>query len=213
MPDQPPEFDDAFRERLEQLLVWRRDVRRFRSERVDEDAFDAALRAFDLAPSVGNSQPWRLVLVESEKARACVRESFARCNAAALDATEADRVALYARLKLQGLEEAPIHLAVFCDREPEQGHGLGRQTMRETPDYSVAGAVALFAIAARAHGIGVGWVSIMEPDAVTEALDVPADWRLIAYLCIGYPETEDDVPELQRAGWQARREERLLLRR
>ncbi|MER0239468.1 5,6-dimethylbenzimidazole synthase [Fulvimarina sp. MAC8] len=213
MKDQPPAFDQGFCERLEQLLVWRRDVRRFRTESVDEGAFETALRAFDLAPSVGNSQPWRLVLVESEKARTVVRTSFARCNAAALEATEPEKADLYARLKLEGLREAPIQLAVFCDAEPEQGHGLGRRTMPETLAYSAAGAVAMFLLFARAHGIGVGWVSILEPETVTKALDVPANWTLVAYLCIGYPEQEDDVPELERVGWQARREEQSILRR
>ncbi|MDY8109627.1 5,6-dimethylbenzimidazole synthase [Fulvimarina sp. 2208YS6-2-32] len=213
MSDGPPEFDADFRARLDALMVWRRDVRRFRVDRVPDDLMARVLRAFELAPSVGNSQPWRLVSVESDTARARIRESFRRCNAAALAATDPRRSDLYARLKLAGLEAAPVQLAIFCDPDPAAGHGLGRRTMPETLDHSVAGAATLFALMARAHGLGVGWVSILEPRAVSAALTVPADWRLVAYLCVGYPEGEDDVPELERAGWQERRAARMPLRR
>ncbi|EAU42245.1 Nitroreductase [Fulvimarina pelagi HTCC2506] len=213
MSSETPDFGPEFRETLDQLLVWRRDVRRFRTDPIDAEALEAALRAFDLAPSVGNSQPWRLVLVESRKVRAVVRESFTRCNAEAFAATTPDKRDLYARLKLAGLDDAPIHLAVYCDVRPEQGHGLGWRTMPETLAYSTAGAVAMFSLTARAHDIGVGWVSILEPDVLAEALDLPRHWRLIAYLCVGYPEKEDDVPELERAGWQSRCGDRPILQR
>lgn len=116
-----------------------------------------------------------------------------------------DKAALYARLKLEGLKQAPIQMAIFCDGHTEQGSGLGRRTMPETLEYSVAGAVAMFALVARAYGIGVGWVSILDPKTVMESLKVPEHWSLVAYLCVGYPEREDDVPELQRAGWESRR--------
>ena len=97
-----------------------------------------------------------------------------------------------------------MHLAVFCDMETDVGHGLGRRTMPETLTYSVAGAIQNLALAARARGIGVGWVSILDPGHIARLLDVPGAWRLVAYLCIGYPEEEHPDPELARLGWQER---------
>ncbi|WP_102958849.1 5,6-dimethylbenzimidazole synthase [Mangrovicella endophytica] len=203
-PDAEPIFDEAFRRTLTQLLAWRRDVRSFDPRPVDPAALAAALSSFDLAPSVGNSQPWRLVTVNDPERRVRIRDSFERSNASALRAQATERAGLYASLKLAGLDQAPVHLAVFCDEDCEQGHGLGTRTMPETLAYSTVAALTTFWLAARAHGIGVGWVSIIEPDVVSAVLDVPAEWRLIAYLCVGYPAAADDVPDLERRSWQAR---------
>ncbi|GJE28998.1 5,6-dimethylbenzimidazole synthase [Methylobacterium organophilum] len=200
----PPVFDSAFRDRLADLIVWRRDVRRFRAEPVDEAVLHRCLKLASLGPSVGNSQPGRFVRVSDPERRAAVVESFSRCNAAALACYAEERQTLYARLKLEGLREAPIHLAVFCDEETEAGFGLGRATMPEMLRYSVVTAVHGFWLAARAHNLGVGWVSILEPERVTAALDVPPAWRLVAYLCVGHPVEEHADPELVRHGWQAR---------
>lgn len=134
-----------------------------------------------------------------------MRASFEACNASALASQDATRAALYARLKLAGLDEAPCQLAVFAEPDPEQGCRLGRGTMPETTAYSAVMAVHTLWLAARAAGLGLGWVSILDPRAVGEALDVPAEWTLVAYLCLGYPQQEDDVPELQRRGWEQRR--------
>ncbi len=201
----PPLFDDAFRARLADLLAWRRDVRRFRTDLVEETVLRRCLELAALAPSVGNSQPWRFVRVADARRRATVTASFERCNAAARDTYADERQALYARLKLAGLHEAPLHLAVFCDSGTETGHGLGRATMPEMLRYSVAACIHAFWLAARAHGLGVGWVSILEPATVTAALDVPERWELVAYLCVGWPVEEHADPELVRHGWQDRR--------
>src|SRR5215475_514970 len=124
-------FDAAFRARLRDLLLWRRDVRRFRPDPLPAGMLESLIELACLAPSVGLSQPWRFVVVEDAARRAAVRKNFARCNAAALAAQSADRAGLYAQLKLAGLDEAPCHLAVFADRATSQGHGLGRHTMPE----------------------------------------------------------------------------------
>lgn len=200
----PPDFDVAFRDRLADLFAWRRDVRRFRSDPVDDAVLGTCLALANLAPSVGNSQPWRFVRVADLRRRAAVVESFGRCNTAACASYADERRDLYASLKLEGLREAPVHLAVFCDEATETGHGLGRGTMPEMLRYSVVTAVHGFWLAARAHGIGVGWVSILEPEAVTRLLDVPEAWRLVAYLCVGHPVEEHCDPELVRHGWQER---------
>jgi 5,6-dimethylbenzimidazole synthase len=200
-----PPFDAAFRARLRELLAWRRDVRRFRRERLPDGAIERLIEIACFAPSVGLSQPWRFVLVDTPERRAAIARNFSQCNAAALAAQAPDRASRYARLKLAGLDDAPCHLAVFVDPETEQGHGLGRLTMPEMIDYSAVAAVHTLWLAARAEGIGMGWVSILAPAAVREILDVPAGWRLIGYFCLGFPATEDDVPELEREGWEERR--------
>ncbi len=201
-------FETDFIAEFDELLRWRRDVRRFRTEPIEPGLLDEMLDSAELAPSVGNSQPWRWVEVRSTAPREKVAASFERCNAEALKGYRGDRARRYATLKLSGLRDAPIHLAVLCSPDSEQGHGLGRRTMPQTMEYSVATAVSTLWLAARARGVGVGWVSILDPDDVTAALAVPHDWALVAYLCIGYPEADDDVPALQRSGWQTRTDSR-----
>lgn len=199
-----PAFDDSFRRALADLFAWRRDVRRFRDDSVPEADLRACLDLAHLSPSVGNSQPWRFVRVADPARRAAVVASFERCNAAAAETYADERAALYRQLKLAGLREAPVHLAVFCDDATGAGHGLGRATMPEMLRYSVVGAVQTFWLAARAYGLGVGWVSILDPDEVRRGLDVPASWHLVAYLCVGRPVEEHLDPELARHGWQGR---------
>lgn len=200
-----PIFDQEFRSRLRDLVAWRRDVRRFRRDALAPEQIGRLLDLACLAPSVGLSQPWRFVLVESAERRAAVRADFARCNAAALSAQAPERRGLYARLKLAGLDDAPFQLAVFADPAGRQGGGLGRHTMPETGEYSAVMAAHTLWLAARAEGIGMGWVSILDPAAVAAILDVPREWRLIGYFCLGYPEEADDTPALERAGWERRR--------
>jgi 5,6-dimethylbenzimidazole synthase len=198
-------FDNAFRTRLRDLLVWRRDVRRFRRDPLPPGALENLIELACLAPSVGLSQPWRFVIIEQDAARAGIRANFAACNAQALAAQDSDRAGLYARLKLAGLEEAPCHLAVFADRSTAQGHGLGRHTMPEMIEYSAVTAVHTIWLAARAQGIGMGWVSILDPTAVAALLKIPPDWKFIGYFCLGYPQIDDTVPELEQQGWEERR--------
>ena len=198
-------FDPAFRARLRELLIWRRDVRRFRRDPLPSGTLEALIELACLAPSVGLSQPWRFVIVEDGAARAAIRQNFATCNAQALAAQSGDRAGLYAQLKLAGLDEAPCHLAVFADRATTQGHGLGRHTMPEMIDYSAVTAVHTIWLAARAQGIGMGWVSILDAKAVAALLDVPADWKFIGYFCLGYPQADDTIPELEQSGWERRR--------
>ncbi len=201
-----PRFDAAFRRQLELLIGWRRDVRRFRPDRVDPSLVEHMVGLAGRAPSVGYSQPTRFVLVESPAARAAVRRNFLASNREALAEYSGARAELYARLKLAGLDEAPVHLAVFCDDSTTTGHGLGRRTMPETLRYSVVASVQTLWLALRASGVGLGWVSILDPERLAADLDVPPSWALVDYCCIGYPEREQDQPELQEAGWERRRE-------
>jgi 5,6-dimethylbenzimidazole synthase len=200
----PPCFNENFRDLLTELLRWRRDVRRFLSDPVADDVIDDLLAHATLAPSVGHSQPWRFVAVEAAATRQAVVADFTACNQAALAGYDGKQAELYAGLKLSGLCEAPVQLAIFCDMETDVGHGLGRKTMPETLTYSVVAAIQNLVLAARARGLGVGWVSILDPCRITDLLNVPAAWRLVAYLCIGWPQEEHLEPELERLGWQER---------
>ncbi len=198
-------FDPAFRDRLRQLIVWRRDVRRFRRDALPAGTVERLLELASLAPSVGLSQPWRFVIVEDPARRSAVRENFQRCNEAALASYAGERAQRYAALKLAGLDEAPVHLAVFADRATAQGHGLGRRTMPETAEYSAVMAIHTLWLAARAEGLGLGWVSIVDPAEVARILDLPSDWIFLGYFCLGYPQQEGTTPELERNGWEQRR--------
>ena len=185
-------------------MRWRRDVRRFRTDPVEAAVLDRCLCAFTLAPSVGLSEPWRVIDVTSPDARAAAIANFKAANATALAGYCDERASLYASLKLSGMQEAPIHLAIYCDDASPKGAGLGATTMPEMRAYSVVGAITLFWLLARAEGLGVGWVSILNPAQLAKDLKSPADWHLVGYLCVGWPEADSDTPELERAGWESR---------
>lgn len=190
---------------LENILRWRRDVRHFRPEPLSEETLDDLLRLASMAPSVGLSEPWRFVKVTDPRRRQAVRDVFTRCQQDALAEREGAEAAAYARLKLAGLDDAPHHIAVFSVENPAQGHGLGRRTMPDTTVWSTVMAIYSFWLAASARGAGVGWVSILDPVAIEELMDLPASWRFVAYLCVGRPEEQSDTPELERLGWEQRR--------
>lgn len=210
--DDAPAFDTAFQEQLEALFRWRRDVRHFRTDALPIGLLDRLLEVADMAPSVGLSQPWRFVTVDDPARRKAVQVNFAACNAAALAAQDDARIMIYAQLKLAGLERAPCQLAVFVEPDPDQGHGLGRQTMAESVAFSAVIAIHSLWLAARAQGVGLGWVSILDPATMSGILDVPAHWRFVGYLCLGYPDTETDLPELEKQGWETRRRTVLIAR-
>ena len=198
-----PLFNETFCRELKLLLEWRRDVRRFRTDPLPHGLVEELVALASLAPSVGYSQPCRFVRVDDPtKRRASVIESYQRANRAALASYKGADADLYSRLKLAGLRESPVHLAVFCDRTTSTGKGLGRQTMPQTLQYSAVMAICILWIVARARGVSVGWVSILEPEVVTRALAVPESWELIGYLCVAYPLSDDDKPALMRVGWE-----------
>jgi 5,6-dimethylbenzimidazole synthase len=197
-------FTDDFRAGLHDLMRWRRDVRHFRTDPVDEALFQQCLDTFSLAPSVGLSEPWRIVRVRSETMRDAAILNFKDTNAKALAGYTGDQAKLYASLKLSGMQDAPEHLAIYCDDETTKGAGLGAVSMPEMRRYSVVGAVTLMWLTARALGLGVGWVSILDPDRLNADLEVPEGWTLVAYLCLGWPQENTLTPELETKGWEAR---------
>ncbi len=198
-------FPPEFRAGLTDLMRWRRDVRRFRTDPVDEAVLRTCLDTFLLAPSVGLSEPWRVIRLESAAARRAALDNYTQANEAALAGYDGERAQLYSQLKLSGMTDAPVQLAIFCDEATDKGAGLGAGTMPEMRRYSVVGAITQFWLMARSFGLGVGWVSILDPDRLARDLDVAPDWALVGYLCVGWPETEDDTPELEREGWEDRR--------
>jgi 5,6-dimethylbenzimidazole synthase len=198
----PPVFSEAFRDELELLFRWRRDVRRFEQRPVDPALLQRLVEMSAASPSVGFSQPARFVQVSDARRREAIVREFERCNREALAAYTGSQAELYARLKLAGLREAPVHLAIFADEATTRGSGLGRMQMPEMLAYSAVTAVHTLWLAARAYGLGIGWVSILDPSRVGSILEVADAWRFIAYLCVGYPVEEHLDRELARAGWE-----------
>jgi 5,6-dimethylbenzimidazole synthase len=166
------------------LLTWRRDVRRFRPAPLPPGTIGRLIELAALAPSVGLSEPWRFQLVEARSAKISRRA-----------------------MRPPSRRGRPI------DRATGQGRGRGRRTMPETLEYSAVAAVHTLWLAARAEGIGLGWVPILDPEEIAAILETPVDWKLIGYLCLGFPDAEDNVPELERRGWEVRRGAPFLLRR
>lgn len=197
------ELTQAHRDALQDILQWRRDVRHFLPDPIPEETLARLRAAMDLAPSVGNSRPWRVLQVDSPTLRAAIIANFEAANAKAGAIYDDDRRADYNALKLAGLRDAPVHLAVFTAQDPAEGHGLGRQSMPEMLAYSTVAAIHTLWLAARAENLGLGWVSILDPVAVARTLDVPAHWSLTGYLCLGRAAFDDDTPLLHQKEWQA----------
>lgn len=205
MSQPAPLFDAGFARAFETLLRWRRDVRHFAPQPVAEQDMADLLELAALAPSVGNAQPWRFVRVRTPALREALAAHVDAQNALAARAYAGQaRHNAYLSLKLHGLREAPEILAVLCEEQAQAGHRLGIATMPEMLRYSCVAAIQTLWLAARLRGIGLGWVSILDPQSVAAMLDVPQQWSLIALLCIGYPTEPSDTPELERRGWQSR---------
>lgn len=187
---------------LHRILRWRRDVRHFRREPLAPETIARLEAAMDLAPSVGNARPWRVIRVDDPTLRAAVRANFETARTAAAAHYPTAQQADYDRLKLAGLDNAPLQLAVFTVVDPAAGHGLGRQTMPGTVHDSTAMAIYTLWLAARAENIGLGMVSILDPRAMESLLDAPPGWAFASWLCLGHPEFDDDTPLLHREGWQ-----------
>lgn len=195
-------FTPAQAQTLDAVMRWRRDVRHFRSEPVNDTQLARLRAAFDLAPSVGNARPWRVLRVRDTHLRAAVRAEFQACNTEAAGSYDNAARAEYMNLKLAGLDEAPEHLAVFTETNPVEGRTLGRRTMPETLQQSTAMAMHGMWLMARAENLGVGMVSILRPEMVARIFEVPESWHFAAYLCVGHPAFDDDTPLLHREGWQ-----------
>lgn len=194
----------AFVNELDALFRQRRDVRRFLSTPIDEAIVTEILATSCTAPSVGLSQPTRLLRLKSPPVRDSILANFEAANDKALKGYESDRAKLYATLKLAGLRDAPVQLAVFCDTTTSKGAGLGSRSMPETLVYSTVCAIMTMWLAASARGLGLGWVSIFDVEALHSQLAAPTNWTFVGCLCLGWPQEYHLDPELERAGWEQR---------
>jgi nicotinate-nucleotide--dimethylbenzimidazole phosphoribosyltransferase len=198
-------FSTADRDVIQRVIRARRDIRHFTSTPVSDGILLRILGAAHAAPSVGLMQPWDFILVNSPDTRSRIRASFESVNAsekAKLDGTE--RGQLYNSLKLEGILEAPVNIAVTCDHSRGGPFVLGRAPMPQTATFGVCLAIENLWLAARAEGIGVGWVSILDQAAIEQILGLPPHVELIAYLCMGYPVAFGENPMLEEAGWRKR---------
>jgi 5,6-dimethylbenzimidazole synthase len=198
-------FDEVERDAIYRVIRARRDVRRgFLPTPLPPPLLTKLLRAAHEAPSVGLMQPSRFIVIRSLEVRRQVHIAFQQANQQAQALYRGALRTQYSELKLEGILEAPQNLCILCDAESTQGHGLGRQTMPRMAEYSTVCAVQNLWLAARAEGVGVGWVSILSPDALRSILRIPAQIVPVAYLCLGYVDSFGSEPELERVGWERR---------
>lgn len=198
-------FSDVEREAVYRAIFERRDVRRnFLPTPIPDLVLTRVLTAAHHAGSVGFMQPWDFVVVRDRTTKGAVKELFRQANEEAAACYEGERAVLYRSLKLEGIEEAPINIGVTCSRKRGGSHVLGRSTVRDTDLYSTCCAIQNLWLAARAEGIGVGWVSIVDHAALKRVLGVPRSVKLLAYLCLGYVSEFAAKPDLEEAGWRAR---------
>jgi 5,6-dimethylbenzimidazole synthase len=207
---QNKQFSESESDLLSEIMAARRDVRgnRFLAEALDPDDVDKIFAAALMAPSVGFSQPWEFVSITQADTRQQIADSFFVENekAKALFRAgnyQAGQLEQYEQLKLEGIIEAPLNVAVFYN--PQKGPVLGQTSMPEMGRYSVVCAVQNMWLKARSLNIGIGWVSILDPEKVKHILHAPQDRELIAYLCIGKVDKFYDQPELEMLQWQQRK--------
>jgi 5,6-dimethylbenzimidazole synthase len=198
-------FSEQEREAVYRAIFERRDVRRnFLPSPISENVLARLLVAAHHAGSVGFMQPWDFVIVRSGATKRRVKQLFQQANAEAARKYTGTKADLYRSLKLEGIEEAPVNLCVTCSRQRGGRHVLGRSTVRDTDLYSTCCAVQNLWLAARAEGIGVGWVSILDHAALKRVLDIPKSVTIVAYLCLGYVSEFSTRPDLESVGWRSR---------
>jgi 5,6-dimethylbenzimidazole synthase len=198
-------FSDDERAAVYRVIFERRDVRRnFLRKAIPDDVLTRVLTAAHHAGSVGFMQPWDFVVIRQRATKQAVKQLFLKTNAQAAMRYEGARAALYRNLKLEGIEEAPINIGVTCSRQRGGPHVLGRSTVRDTDLYSTCCAIQNLWLAARAEGVGVGWVSILDHRALKQVLGIPRPVKVLAYLCLGYVSGFAAQPDLETAGWRGR---------
>ncbi len=199
-------FAASERQAVYRTILSRRDVRsQFRPDPIPLEVLSRLLIAAHHAPSVGFMQPWGFILITDQTVRQRIKDAFLLANAeAAAMFPESERQILYRTLKLEGILEAPLGLCVTCDRERAGPVVIGRTHIPTMDLYSTVCAVQNLWLAARAEGIGVGWVSIVHEQELKEILGIPDPVVPIAYLCVGYVTTFCTAPELETVGWRQR---------
>ncbi|PHR28520.1 MAG: 5,6-dimethylbenzimidazole synthase [Desulfotalea sp.] len=195
-------FSDKERQALYKTIFNRRDVRgQFKSDPIPDDVLSRVLYASHHAPSVGFMQPWNYIIVKSNVVKQKVHSAFRKAHEQAANMFDKERATTYRTLKLEGIIESPINICITCDRTRTGPVVLGRTAIDTMDLYSSVCAVQNLWLAARAEGLGVGWVSILSEEALQKALAIPKEIIPIAYLCIGYVSHFYQKPELESAGW------------
>ena len=198
-------FNDLKREALYQAIFSRRDVRgQFTSEPIPEDVLSRVLMAAHYAPSVGFMQPWSFILVRSDETKRKVHRLFEKAHNEAAFMFEGEKRETYRKLKLEGILESPINICITCDRDRAGPVVVGRTHIKTMDVYSSVCAVQNLWLAARAEGLGLGWVSILDQKRLKQTLGIPQRVVSVAYICLGYVSHFHDKPELQSAGWRPR---------
>ncbi len=199
------DFSAEEREAVYRAIFERRDVRKnFLPDQIPEDTLRRILLAAHHAGSVGYMQPWDFLIIQDSDTKHTVKNLFVQANDAAALQYRGGKADVYRGLKLEGIQESPINICVTCSRERGGPSVLGRATVPETDLYSTCCAIQNLWLAARAEGIGVGWVSILDYDALKKVLDIPQAVWIIAYLCVGYVNGFANQPDLEKAGWRNR---------
>ena len=199
------EFSAEEKRGLYRAIHERRDVRaQFRPDPIPPAVLARLLSAAHAAPSVGFMQPWDFILIDDPALRHAIKQMVALENERAAANYESERAKLYRSLKLEGISEGPLNLCITCDRTRGGPHVLGRNTVLDTDLFSVCLAIQNLWLAARAEGVGVGWVSILDPQELARLLGLPEQVYAVAYLCLGLVTEFLSAPELQQAGWRER---------
>ena len=198
-------FSDSERQAVWRAIDERRDIRKFRPDPLPDGLLARLLNAAHAAPSVGLSQPWRFIVVRDETTRSAMQAMAQRERIEQSKYFEG-RSTQFLDLKIEGIREAPLSICVCCDRGDPDVEVLGRHTVRDADIYSTCLAIENFWLAARAEGVGVGWVSFYEPDELSELLGLPEYVVPIAWLCVGYPDERPTRPGLESNGWDRRRD-------
>lgn len=196
-------FPEAERASVYRVIAGRRDIRRFRPDPVPEEALERILAAAHQAPSVGLMQPWRLIVVRELETKLALRR-LAQRERLRQAGRFPDRTSHFLDQKIEGIVEAPLGICVCCDHGEPGAEVLGRGTIPETDVYSAACAIENLWLAARAEGLGIGWVSFYRPDDLRSLLGIPARVDPMAWLCVGWPDERPVRPGLETAGWSSR---------
>jgi len=198
------QFTASAQQSLADIIYHRRDIRgnNFLNSPLPQAVLDKILHAAALAPSVGLSQPWEFVIVRDKETKQRVADNHQHENERAEKEFKDNQKHLYRQLKLEGIKEAPINIAVFY--KPSTQPILGQNSMPEMGEYSVVCAIQNMWLTARSLNVGLGWVSILNPEKVKSILNAPHENKLIAYLCIGYVKEFLELPELEILNWHKR---------
>ncbi|MGC4950710.1 nicotinate-nucleotide--dimethylbenzimidazole phosphoribosyltransferase [Streptomyces sp. DT224] len=201
-----PGFDDAEREAVLRVMRERRDIRNgFRSDPIPHEVLLRVLEAAHTAPSVGHSQPWDFVVIRSAETRRSMHELAQQQRDAYAKSLPKARAKQFKELKIEAILDTPVNIVVTADPTRGGRHTLGRHTQPQMAPYSSALAVENLWLAARAEGLGVGWVSFFDEREMVRALGLPEHLEIVAYLCVGYVDEFPEDPELMQAGWSKRR--------